>query len=208
MDIRGPAEKRVNLREALIEAATKPWSVDLESSAEVVCNAVTSEDVVLFRTEASKAYPAAGLTLWEKDDGYYVPNIVPLKPGELTYAQYNAVLEDFIKCIARPTAEKLGFEITATKAEQTLDDWISKDEAQKLRRFSHAANKSTGANHPSDERRWFDFIVAVHRSGDRLYAEQLARWLCEADGWSEDTAHKLAGDYEKSLALLKYYEEH
>ena len=208
MNIRGPAEKRANLRAALIEAATKPWRVDLERSAEVARNAVTSEDVVLFRTEAGAAYPAAGLTLWETHDGYHVPNIVPLETGNLTYAQYNAVLEDFIKRIAGPIVKKLGFEISATKAEQTLDDWISEDAALKLRRFSGAANKSTGASHPSDERRWFDFIVAVHRSGDRLYADQLARWLCEADGWSEDTAHRLAGDYEGSLALLKYYDEH
>ncbi len=137
-----------------------------------------------------------------------MPNIVPLEPGNLTYAQYNSVLDDFIKRIAGPIVEKPGFEISATEAEQTLEDWISADAALKLRRFPGAANKSTGASHPSDERRWFDFIVSVHRSGDRLYADQLARWLCEADGWSEDTAHRLAGDYEGSLALLKYYDGH
>lgn len=41
MNIRGPAEKRADLRAALIEAAAKPWSVDLERSAEVARNAVT-----------------------------------------------------------------------------------------------------------------------------------------------------------------------
>ena len=130
---------------------------------------MASGDVVLFRTEAGEAYPAAGLTLWETQDGYYVPNIVPLETGNLTYAQYNAILDDFIKRIAGPIVEKIGFEISATKAEQTLDDWISKEAALKLRRFSVTANKSTGASHPSDERRWFDFIVAVHRSEDRLW---------------------------------------
>lgn len=208
MNIRGPVEKRADLRMGLIEAAAKPWRVDLEKSAEVARNAVTSEDVILFRTEAGDTYPAAGLTLWETDDGYYVSNIVPLEFGNLTYAQYNAILDDFIERIANPVATQIGFEISATQAEQTLDDWISEDAALKLRRFSGAANKSTGASHPSDERRWFDFIVAVHHSGDRLYADQLARWLCEADGWSVDTAHRLAGDYEGSLALLKYYDEH
>lgn len=208
MNIRGPTDKRADLRAALIEAAVKPWSVDLERSAEVARSAVTTEDVVLFRTEAGESYPAAGLTLWETDDGYYVPNIVPLENGNLTYAQYNAILDDFIKCIASPIVGKFEFEISATKAEQTLRDWISEDAVLKLRRFSDAANKSTGASHPLDERRWFDFIVAVHRSGDRLDAGQLARWLCEADNWSEDTAHRLAGDYEGSLALLKYYDEH
>lgn len=85
---------------------------------------------------------------------------------------------------------------------------MSIDATVKLRRFSGAANKSTGASHPSDERRWFDFIVAVHRAGDKLDAARLARWLHEAEGWDEDSAHKLAGNYETSLALLTHYDEH
>lgn len=142
LNISGPAEKRADLRVGLIEAAAKPWRFDLEKSAEVARNAVTSEDVILFRTEAGDTYPAAGLTLWETDDGYYVPNIVPLEFGNLTYAQYNAILDDFIERIANPVAKKIGFEISATQAEQTLDDWISEDATLKLRRFSGAANKS------------------------------------------------------------------
>ncbi len=50
MNIRGPAEKRADLRAALIEAAAKPWSVDIERSAEVARSTVTSEEVVLFQT--------------------------------------------------------------------------------------------------------------------------------------------------------------
>lgn len=95
MAIHGPIAKRPELREALITAAVDPWRVDLERSAEVASNAVTSEDVVLFRRDAGQDHPAAGLTLWGTEDGYYVPNIVPLETGSLTFAQYNAVLTDF-----------------------------------------------------------------------------------------------------------------
>lgn len=42
MAIRGPIAKRRELREALIAAAVDPWQVDLERSAEVARNAVTS----------------------------------------------------------------------------------------------------------------------------------------------------------------------
>lgn len=208
MDIKGPITKRSELRAALIAAALKPWRVDPERSAEIARNAVTSEDVILFRREAGDDYPAAGLTLWGTDDGYRVPNIVPLETGSLTFAQYNTILADFIEHIATPVVEELGFTIITTKSQQTLDDWLSSDAAEKLRRFSRAANKSTGASHPSDERRWFDFLVAVHRAGDKLDADRLARWLHEAERWDEESAHKLAGDYEQSLALLAFYDEH
>ena len=43
------------------------------------------------------AYPAAGLTLWGTLDGYHVPNNVLLEDSNLTYIQYDAVLDDFIK---------------------------------------------------------------------------------------------------------------
>lgn len=208
MSLSGPIAKRSELRNALIAAAVSPWRVDLERSAEVARNAVTSEDVILFRCDASEKFPAAGLTLWGTPDGYYVPNIVPLEYGSLTFAQYNSILADFITRIVEPVVDKFGFKIATTKPEQMLDDWVSPDTAVKLRRFSGAANKSTGASHPLDERRWFDFLVAAHRSGDKLDADRLARWLHEVEGWGEDSAHKLAGDFENSLDLLAYYDEH
>jgi hypothetical protein len=208
MAIHGPRKKRPDLREALIAAAVDPWRVDIERSAEVTRNSVTSEDVVLFRCNAGKDHPAAGLTLWGTEDGYYVPNVVPLESGSLTFAQYNAILMDFIERVAAPVVEGFGFTITVTEPRQTLDDWLSPEAAVKLRQFSALANKSSGASHPSDELRWYDFIVAVHRAGDKLGADRLARWLHEVEDWDEESAHKLAGDFESSLSLLAFYDEH
>lgn len=206
MKLNGPIANKAELRAALIEAALSPWRFDAERSGEVVGKAVTSDDVLLFRCEASDGFPAVGLTLWEIDDGYYVPNIVPLEMGDLTYKQYNAALADFIARIVEPVAQKFDFVVSATNSSQSLEDWVSSDTAVKLRRFSGVANKSTGASHSMDERRWFDFVVTAYRANDKLDPSQLARWLSEAEGWDEDTAHKLAGDFENSLALLMYYE--
>jgi hypothetical protein len=207
MVLKGDIAKRPELRAALIAAATPPWRIDLERSAEVTRNTVTEEDVLLFRCQPGDEYPAAGLTLWGTDDGYYVPNIVPLENGNLTFVQYNAVLADFIAHIVEPVAHRYDFTITTTQSIQVLEDWVSADAAIKLRRFSGAANKSTGASHPMDERRWFDFLIAIHRAGDELGPDRLARWLHEAEGWDEDTAHKLAGDFENGLALLAHYDK-
>jgi len=205
--ISGPLDKRAGLRSALLNAADGPWSIDLKRSEEVAKGAITTDDVLLFRTKSTNKYPEAGLTLWQHEEGYYVPNIVPLESGQLSHAQYNAILDDFIERIASNVAAKFGFEISTTSGHQSIVDWVPEDTAIKLRRFSGAANKSTGASHPADERRWFDFIVSVHRSGQRLDSDRLARWLHEADGWDERTAHGLAGRFEGAVALLKFYDE-
>jgi len=205
--IRGPITERPQLRDALISAATGPWRADIERSAEMARNAVTSEDVILFRREASEDYPAAGLTLWGTGDGYYVSNITPSKIGQLTYAQYNAILADFAERVATPILDRFNFTITRTEPRQSVDDWLSPDAALKLKNFSGAANKSTGASHPSDQRRWFGFLVAAHRAGNELSADRLARWLHEVEGWDEESAHDLAGDFEKSLSLLTFYDD-
>jgi hypothetical protein len=207
MALHGPITKRPQLREALLAAAAAPWRADIERSAEIARSAVTSGDVILFRREAGDDYRAAGLTLWETNDGYYVPNIVPSEGHKLTHAQYNAILADFVERVAAPVAERIGFTIITTKARQSLSDWLSADAALKLQRFSGAANKSTGSSHPADERRWFDFLVAAHRSENKLGADILARWLHEVEGWDDDSAHELAGDFETSLSLLAFYDD-
>lgn len=203
-----PAGVVAELRTALIESATAPWRFDAERGEEIRRNAVSAEDVLLFRHDATDQLPAAGLTLWGKGGGYYVPNIVPLEKAELSYAQYNSILSDFVDRVARPVCDRLGAGIELSSGSQSLEDWTTEDVALRLKRFSAAANKSTGASHPMDERRWFDFIVASHRSGNELDLETLARWLREVDGWDEETAYDLAGNYQNALALLTYYDGH
>ena len=106
-----------------------------------------------------------------------------------------------------PVAPRFGYRIDATEACQNLEDWTSAEAAQKLRVFSAAANKSTGVSHPMDQRRWFDFVIAVHESRKTIGTDLLIRWLHEIEGWDEESAHELAGQYETALSLLQRYDE-
>ena len=134
-------------------------------------------------------------------------NIVPIDVSELGIAQYNAILTDFIERIVRPVAPRFDYRIDATEACQNLEDWTSAEAARKLRVFSAAANKSTGVSHPMDQRRWFDFVIAVHESRKTIGTDLLIRWLHEIEGWDEESAHELAGQYETALSLLQRYDE-
>lgn len=207
MSLHGPRARRDELRSALVAAASGDWSVDHERSDEVKQSALTDEDVVLFRCGEGPEHPAAGLTLWGTEDGYYVPNVVPLEFGSLSFKQYNSVLQHFIDAVAAPVAARLGFELRVTGARQTISDWVSEEVETKLRRFSRLANKSTGAGHPLDERRWFDFILTAHRRKEDFSPDRLFRWLSEVERWDDEAAHKLAGDYERARALLKFSDE-
>jgi hypothetical protein len=206
--LRGPAAAKAGLRKALAVPGADPWSYDEDRSAEIKRNTVSTEEVLVFRRRGEAALPAASLTLWERPDGFYVSNIVPTEASELSYGEYNALLQDFADKVARPVAEAQGCSVEITPGRQRLEDWVSPVVAEALRRFSSAANKSTGASHPMDQKRWFAFLLAAHRSAASLDADRLARWLYQAHGWDEDSAHELAGDYERAMALLDYAASH
>ncbi|MCA3323791.1 MAG: hypothetical protein INF69_08780 [Roseomonas sp.] len=205
LNLRGPLARRPDLRHALIAAAQDPWHFDSDRTAKIGRNA-SSDDVLAFGRKATDGLLAAGLTLCSQDGGYYVPNIVPIEAGELGVAQYNEILADFIKRVVSPVAHRFDYQIDTTEAHQNLENWTSPQAAQKLLAFSATANKSTEASHPRDQQRWFDFVIAVHKSGKAMDPHHLVCWLHEIDGWDKESAHRLASQYETALSLLKHYD--
>lgn len=201
--LRGEISERSAFAAALKQQARAPWFFDEQDSAEAERDGLGGKGMLIFKCHNDPTLPPARLVLWPEDNGFSVPNIVPTASSELTIAEYNRLLSDFADRVARPVARQFGYTVSLTSAAQDLEDWTSEEAAAALRRFSAAANKSTGASHPMDERRWFDFIIAVHRSGKDMGTDRLNRWLHEVEGWDEDTAHDLAGEFERSLALLK-----
>lgn len=196
-----------SIRDRILARVQAPWNHDREREDDIRQGAIDDEDVIVFVRTAFNDIDESALVLWQEADGYRVSNIVPRHVGELGITKYNAILQDFVERIARPAAKAGGFEIELTSAGQSLDDWLAAEPAAALRRFSHLANKSTGAAHPMDRERWYAFLIATHRSSRRLDADQLARWLVEVERWSNEKADELAIDYEFALGLLEQYDE-
>jgi hypothetical protein len=201
MHLLGPATASTALREALKSHAVDPWRYAAEKEGQLQAMMGQGE-ALAFERSTTPGFEAAGLLLIAADDGMEVANIVPHETGELSYRAYNAILEDFAVRVAQPAAKAVGFSVDLSSGTLQLEAEVSAEVAEALRRFSALANKSTGASHPLDRDRWFDFIILAHRSGARLDASTLARWLFESDGWPEDGARELAGEYERSRALL------
>ncbi|TFI59750.1 hypothetical protein E2493_02615 [Sphingomonas parva] len=207
MVLSGDPAQREAFAAAMVHGAEPPWSFDPVGSEKAGQNALGQRGVLIFQRAADERVPAARLVLWPQDGGYYVPNVTPVAMGQFTISQYNAVLDDFANAVARPVARRFGFGVGLTAAIQSLDDWLPPEAAAALRRFSAAANKSSGASHPLDERRWFDFIIAVHRCRGQIGSDRLGRWLHEVEGWDEDSSHHLVAQFERGLALLSREEE-
>jgi hypothetical protein len=146
-------------------------------------------------------HPARIGTSW-----LYASNIIPQKIRELTIDQYNYILSEFHNRFAKPTADSIGIALELSSPEQTVENWLSPESAKLLRRFSSAANKSTGSGHPMDRQRWCDFLIGIHRAGENPDSGLLERWLTEEEKWPDDTAFELVCEYEFAQDLLKRFD--
>jgi len=140
----------------------------------------------------------AFLVLRNDDLGLAVSNIVPLHRSEFSIDEYNAVLMDFVAIL-----KSTQYEIRLGKSEVELTDLIGPDLAYKLRAFSSLANKSTGHSHPSDEKRWLDWMFSMVRDHQTIEFEALVFFLRQ-QGWGEESAYQLALDYSYGSRAMEY----
>jgi hypothetical protein len=156
------------------------------------------------RTDAD-GNPFATLVLAQKEaETFYVSNIIPAAKHQLAHGEYNAVVEDFYERVMRPYTGKGGVTASLTRSQAELENWMSADTAEKLRRFSACANKGMGASHPNDRERWNEFVLAAHQCGSKMAASDLRRWLIEVESWPPETAQQLALEYEFGRNLLAF----
>lgn len=158
------------------------------------------------------------------DDGVLnVGNIIPLEKSKLNIDEYNNVLIKFYNDVIKPYKEtSVGLEIS-----QPTDDVfhpttvITEEALRKLKAFCNGANKSTGASHPCDRERWFDFICQTVDDNRMFDAETLAKFLQDENYWGEKTngfigvlgryawdeekAYELASEYERLCEVIEYY---
>lgn len=202
----GPVDSMDQLRRTLVDFAKEPWRHAPEREKLLHDHSPEGQPMA-FERSGSGEFEAAGLVLFAMPGGLEVTNIVPLEVSELSHSAYNTILEHFAEQVARPAASATGYVVEISGGTIQIEDTLSPAAAEALRRFSVLANKSTGASHPLDQKRWFDFIIQAHRDHSVLDADLVHRWLRESDDWPEDKASALAIEYERSRALLSQFEE-
>lgn len=160
-----------------------------------------------FEREETAGAPSAALFLFEKDDDvWYVSNIVPASVSELSYDEYNEILEDFLESLVKPSIEGTVAEAEITSNEVSVRSVAGREVEAALVRFSKLANKSAGSSHPLDRQRWFEFLVLANQAHSNLNADLIIRALIEL-GWSEERAYELGLQFEFANDLLSYFQE-
>ncbi len=181
------------------------WARDSAAEARIRSIDPDGPAIYCFSCTGEAGRPAATVFVAEKEAGlYHASNVVPQQQHQLLDPEYNAILEEFGERLLRPVAERSGLRVEVTATQADLSRWLSAGAADRLRRFTALAYKSTGASHPSDRERWNDFVLAAHRDRSDLDASTLRRWMIEVEGWPPEVADQLAVEYEYGRELLAF----
>ena len=210
-----PARDLAALRQLLIDNATEPWCHARVRSSQV--GAQAGRETLVFRRWPSDKVPESEVVLNALDAGYRLSNIVPVVHSDRRDVEgWNAVLEDFIDHVVVPALNKTRHQLTVGPRRVAMRDLTSLKGERALRRFSDAANRSTGSAHPLDEQQWMEFVIACAQAAGRqdrppfvppLSGHLLGRWLTEVDGWTRDIADDLVVQYEFGLGLIQLYNQ-
>lgn len=207
LDIHGSREQVAAVMAEVERSLGSGWTRDSAAEARLRTAAPDGPGTYCFSCTEEAARPAATVFLSEREPGIYrVSNVVPQRRHQLSHEEYNGILGEFCERFLRPIAARAGLRVELTATEADLRHWLSAGAADRLRRFTTLANRSTGASHPSDRELWNDFVVAAHRDRSVLDSNTLRRWLTEVENWPPEVADQLAIEYEYGRELLAFSE--
>jgi hypothetical protein len=204
LEVAVPISRRVEFLSLLEENLPDGWKRDREAESRVP--EIKNKEQIYFVCNSQGKRKAALVALVAKNSNVlYVSNIVPCEPGKLEHDQYNYILDEFATICVEKIAKQMNVVMIRSSGQESLENWISSDSAQKLRLFSALANKSTGTSHPLDKERWYEFVIALVKNNDSLDTSKLIRWLSEEENWAEDIANEMAIEFEQEVGLLEYF---
>lgn len=207
LEVAGDLPDLTRLVNAIEGKLSNGWTRDLQREQEVKAYGPSYPSYCFF-CDARAQRPAAHLWLFLRRDKrcLKVGNIVPTAQSELSYDEYNLVLNEFFRFFVEREVDRLQLKASLSKADVTLEDFASPRTAALLRTFSRTANRSTGSSHPSDKEQWEEFVISAHLLNDQIYTDILKRWFVEEEHWPSDEAVDLTIEYEQGRSLLKRYD--
>ena len=122
LTIRASSEALDSLGTVLVGTLPNPpWERDLEAEQRMTKPGMGSwRAAFVFNRSADEAAPAGSLSLILEGSEAHLANIVPLKNGQLTMAEYNAILDSFVSSGLAPLANKLGLALDTSRADRPI----------------------------------------------------------------------------------------
>ena len=214
LKIEGSPDKLEKVLENIIEAIANNlddgWRRDEEAEAKI--NSVPKFDSKLYCFSCLESEKRRESNLWFshvfEENSLSVSNIIPKKIKELSYDEYNYILEEFSDRFVIPATQNLEVRVTLTEAEIDLKKLIEPKTVELLHEFSEADNRLGRSYLPLNKKDWYLFIVETHKNRAQLNTGILERWLEEEEGWPEDIASNLVEEYQLARTILDYYEQY
>ena len=154
-----------------------------------------------------KGLPASTIVLgvYSEGKGVSILNIVPLPESGVSHIDietYNKILDIFKDDVFQDIHNKHYNSIETNKEDYTIQETIPKS-FEKLNRWLNGYPLSS---HQFDTNRWYDFVIALHKSGESLPLDALGNYVKERYRWKEDDITKMELRLESHLDLLEYYD--
>jgi hypothetical protein len=99
-------------------------------------------ELAVFRWEGPGIAPAADVFFKGDGEVLKVTNIVPVNVPKLSFAEYNAIIDDFAARNISKRQEDLPLDVEITPDHLPITHWLTKDSAGLLTSFSRSANRS------------------------------------------------------------------
>lgn len=172
---------------------------------DVVKQQTLKKDDTLVVSVNKEKLPLSDLILFvnEEENKVDIINIIPSKKSglfSLDYSTYNSILDVFKKDVF---LEINGCEIKENQEDYTIQEIIPKS-YEKLNTWLEAFPLS---GHPLDERRWFDFLIALRKNRETLSIDDFSKYIQENYNWSKKDIERFEFKYEEQINLLEYYDE-
>lgn len=152
--------------------------------------------------------PSSRVIIWAYSDDnprIEVINIVPTQASgisDLEVSTYNEILDSFINKILSPVCSGYGVAYESNNEDYSIEEDIPKS-FEKLDLWLKGYPLSC---HPVDEKRWFDFIVALVKNGEDLSVSTFEEYIAETQSsWKKSDIERFSENMEYGRRLLKYY---
>lgn len=213
LEIKGPKTELQNLLAQWKDNIPKGWKYDKAKSRDMAMNSLYlyEEEWSVFKAP-KKLYDSSVFVVY---DGEYirVANITSNEYFSLGKERYNEVLTAFYKDFAEPNTNNQ-LKVHISSAEQSLEELVNRDTANKLRIWEATCNKGDGGIcNPFDREKWFDFIITAAHTHSSIDLDILEQWLVEEQKWpsaeneEDHRTKKLLSYYEFGRDLIEYYEK-
>lgn len=149
--------------------------------------------------------PAYTLCICREKEGHWVvQNIVPDEgqTSQIPLEVYKAILTEFESRIAEPAAESVKGMTGIEYSKYRLEDHFSPKAVGLLRTFCETSNAGDLGSHPSDQKKWINFLLTSYDEGKEIHCDIFGKCLKNANWWPEGGIPRLVREYDFAMRLL------